>query len=434
MQSAKDSYFRQGLPNVTQFFFEEHPILSAQPEFYGCVRLGCLGARGQFRLLRWKVDMSLLKQFLRFSAVFAIIAATPVLKAQEFHPFVDPLTFDPDWQWFAPVDNLSLAELSPKKRANTGWFASHDRSRLWLSRPDGSNSAQFNSDGAGDFVWGHRTDLGFMRDNGSGWMVNFRRMSTGCGIYHVTQTERINRFVDDDAQDLLGDRNDPFLGGRFYEVKDSLNVGSLDNFEVNKTWRKSPYRYGGILEPFVGFRYSAFMDVAQDQNYSRSNLNLNGGPPDAETQLEILVTDRTRTMNQMLGGQLGARYFTHYHRWRVGGEARAFLAGNYQTSNNSFTTDQTYYDGSPASGVGVTSTARTSTLIVRTNDTLVWGYELRADAAYQLTKYISVRGGLEAVEFVQGIWRGGTSFRGNTNLTNQDVFMAGITFGVELNR
>lgn len=424
---------------MTQLSFTDHPILSAQPEFYWCVQQReAWTHEGQFRLLRWKGVMSLLKQFFQISAVVAILVATPVVKAQEFHPFVDPLEFNPDWQWFAPVDNWSLAELSAKKRANTGWFASHDRTWIWLSRPDTPSSAQFSTSGAGDFVWGHRTDLGFMRENGHGWMVNFRRMSTGCGIYNGTIVERINRFVDggDGAPDLLDDQNDPFLGGRFYNVQNSVNVASLNNFELNKTWRKSPYRYGGILEPFVGLKYASFTDVAQDQSYNRSTVNLNEplGDPDAATQLEILLTDRTVTLNRMLGGQLGARYFTHYHRWRVGGEARVFMAANYQTNDNVFTTDQTYYGGAPSLGVDVESTSRNSTFITRTNEATVWGYELRADAAYQLTKYISVRGGFEALEFARGIWRGGTSVRGNTNLTNQDVFMAGLTFGVELNR
>lgn len=380
--------------------------------------------------------MSLLKQFLRFSAVVTAIVTTPVVRAQETHPFVDPLEFDPDWQWFAPVDNFSLLELTPKKRANTGWFASHDRTYSWLQRPENTSANQPSQSLGGDFVWGHRTDLGFMRDNGSGWMANFRRLTTGCGVYNHTIVERINRFVDDEDIDLIDDRNDPWLGGRFYDVQDSVNVAFFNNVEINKTWRKSPYRYGGILEPFIGVKYASFNDITQDQEYSRSTTNLNEplAPPDDATQLEILLTDRTTTINRMLGGQLGARYFTHYRRWRVGGEARVFLAGNFQTNSNVFTTDQTYYDGAPGLGVEVVSTSTASTFITRHNETTVWGYELRADAAYQLTRYISARGGVEVMEFARGIWRGGTSFRGNTTSTNQDVLMAGLTFGVELNR
>ncbi len=48
---------------------------------------------------------------------------------------------------------------------------------------------------------------------------------------------------------------------------DSLNVGSYSSFEVNKTFRMEPYRYGGILEPLVGLRYSQFKDYSLNQNY-----------------------------------------------------------------------------------------------------------------------------------------------------------------------
>ena len=372
-------------------------------------------------------------------AVVAMIVTASTGNAQQFHPFIDPMEFDPDWQWFAPVDLAHLNELSPKKRANVGWFASHDRTYVWLSRPETASSPQFRTEGAGDFVWGHRTDIGFMQENNTGWMVNFRRMSTSCGVWHSVLTERINRLEEDDEGGGTffpwPDRNDPFYAGRFYNLKDSVNVASFNNFELNRTWRKSPYRYGGILEAFGGFKYANFRDLAQDQSYERSIINLNEpGAVDTETQLEILQTDRTVTLNRMVGGQLGLRYFTHYNRWRLGGEFRAFLAGNFQTSTNTFTEDLTYYDGGPGLGTDVSSTATDSFMFYRTNQATVWGYEVRADAAYQLTKYIGVRGGVEFLELARGIWRGGTSVRGNTDSTNQSVFMAGMTFGLELNR
>jgi hypothetical protein len=394
---------------------------------------------GQFRLLRWKGAMSLLKKTLQILAAVALMVTASTGNAQQFHPFIDPMEFNPDWQWFAPVDLAHWNELSAKKRANIGWFASHDRTYLWLSRPEVAGSSQFRTDGAGDFVWGHRTDVGFMQENNTGWMVNFRRMNTGCRGWNEVLTERINRLEEDDEGGGTffpwPDRNDPFYAGRFYNVKSSINVATFNNFELNRTWRKSPYRYGGILEAFGGFKYANFRDIAQDQSYSRSTVNINEpGAFDTETQLEILETDRTVTLNRMVGGQLGLRYFTHYNRWRLGGEFRAFLAGNFQTSTNTFTEDLTYYSGGPDLGVDVTTTGVNSFMFYRTNQATVWGYEVRADAAYQLTKYIGVRGGVEFLELARGIWRGGTAVRGNTDSTNQSVFMAGMTFGVEINR
>jgi hypothetical protein len=383
--------------------------------------------------------MSLLKQTWRIMAVVAMIVTASAANAQQFHPHIEPLDFDPDWQWFAPVDLAHLNELSPKKRASTGFYATFDRSYLWLSRPEGPNSDQISTDGSGDFIWGSRIDAGYMRESGHGWMVNFRWLDTDCGIWHETLTERLNRLNEEDEGDgsffPWPDRNDPFYAGRFYNLKDSINVASFQNFELNKVWRKSPYRYGGILEAFGGLKWAKFRDTAQDQEYERTTDNLNEpGAIDTETQLEILLTDRTVTLNNMVGGQLGVRYFKHFNRWRFGGEFRTFLAANFQTNTNTFTERLTYYGGGPGLGTEVSSTAVDSFMTYRTDQSTVWGYEVRADAAYQLTRSIGARAGVEFLEMARGIWRGGTSIRGNTDSRNQNVFLAGFTFGLELNR
>jgi hypothetical protein len=55
--------------------------------------------------------------------------------------------------------------------------------------------------------------------------------------------------------------------------------------------------------------------------------------------------------------------------------------------------------------------------------------ELRFDAAYRLTRDISIRGGAEFMDFGQGIGRGI-----NIQDNNQDVIMYGFTMGVTWNR
>jgi hypothetical protein len=54
---------------------------------------------------------------------------------------------------------------------------------------------------------------------------------------------------------------------------------------------------------------------------------------------------------------------------------------------------------------------------------------VRAEAAYELTKYIQLRAGMQFMEFARGIGRG-------INLieNDQDVTMAGATFGLTINR
>jgi hypothetical protein len=59
------------------------------------------------------------------------------------------------------------------------------------------------------------------------------------------------------------------------------------------------------------------------------------------------------------------------------------------------------------------------------------------ESAYQVTKNIALRGGLEAINFGRGIWRGGFPTIVGQDFSNRDeqkLFLAGFTFGAELNR
>jgi hypothetical protein len=385
--------------------------------------------------------MSLLKLTWRFLGAVAIIALAPVAvhaQAQDFLPIAEPMEFNPDWQWFAPIDVDELSETTLRKRGNFGWFASHDRTRTWVARPDIGPNSKFT----GDFANGHKTEIGFARENGGGWLMNYTSMN-GLKTYHGTVVERINRFNDDDdPNDPTGDpvfpvvdRNDPRFLARSYRVDDSLNAGSLQSFGLCKTWRRSPYRYGGILEPLIGLKYATFTDLKQDQDYQRStNLVATPGGTTTDTQLEIFRSYETTNLNRLIGGQVGARYFTDYHKWRLSAEFRTFLTANFQTSTQVENTTQTEYDGGPGVGGDVVYNDVQSILTYKTARTTVWGFEAKADAAYQLTKYIGLRGGVSVFDMARGIQRGGINILRTSNAKNQDVFMAGMSFGIEINR
>lgn len=388
--------------------------------------------------------MSLLKQTWRFLGACAVFALAPVANAQDSLPLAEPMEFNPDWQWFAPVDADELSESSLRKRGNYGWFASHDRMRIWVSRPD-TSGANF----AGDFVGGHRTDLGFVRENGSGWLFNYSKL-TNLSVYHGTFTERINRVNTADPTGGVStattqvfpfvDRNDPWTLSRSYNLADSLNAGGYWNFEINKTWRRSPYRYGGILEPLIGLKYANFTDNTQDQNYFRSNTQItNPAGTTTSTQLETLQSWETTNLNRLIGGQIGARYFNSYRKFRIGAEFRTFLAGNFQTVTHAHNTYITEYGAAPAINAAVAATEYTSVLDYRTRQSLAWGFETRLDTSYQVTKYIGLRAGVQVVDLARGIMRGGERI-GPANITPptsaklQNVLMAGLTVGIELNR
>lgn len=377
--------------------------------------------------------MSLLNIAWRVVAAVTVVVTAPTVNAQVFHPFAEPLEVDPDWQFFAPVDVDAMTELSPRKRANRGWFATYDRTNLWVSRPHTESSAD-----RGDFGWGNRYDLGFMSERDSGWLFSFRNMG-GPNVYDrvsVTRIDRQNPNPNDPNNPVFPptDRNDPQQGFRVYVLGDSLNVVGLTNFEVNKTWRRSPYRYGGVLEPMMGFKYSTLKDTALNQSYFRSqNLIGTPGGVSTTTDVETLISNTTRTVNQMVGGQLGARYFTHANRWTLSGELRAFGMANFQSRHFELRSEATEYTG--LGGTVVIDDTFTGTSNVHDNNTeFVLGFEARAEAAYQVTKYFNVRAGIDVINFASGIWRGANPGFGNVNLHDQDVQMAGFTFGATINR
>jgi hypothetical protein len=233
------------------------------------------------------------------------------------------------------------------------------------------------------------------------------------------------------------DANDEQMGTRAYILGDSLNVVNFSSFELNKTWRRRPYRYGGILEPMVGFRYSTFNDFALNQSYSRNITQITTpGGVTAQTQLETLISNETRIKNQMVGGQLGARYFTHYQRWTLSGEFRAFATANFQNRTYNQRTFTTEYAAAPAIDAAVSATDySTGSLVVNeSNNEFVFGFEARAQAAYQVTRAFNIRAGVDVLNFAQGIWRGANPGFGQVGNHDQDVQMAGFTFGVVLNR
>jgi hypothetical protein len=195
------------------------------------------------------------------------------------------------------------------------------------------------------------------------------------------------------------------------------------------------------LEPFFGLRYITLNDYTQNDIYSRfetltGNLvytSAAGGifiPPPA---LALVGTEQidsvtTRFENHMFGAQLGLRWFKQKSRWNLSGEVRAFAVQNFQRFETRTNTERTVY----ASGVApttVTGVLYQSTVGNAASDEFVFGTEIRTQAAYDITKYIQLRTGVQFMNFGRGI------ARGNNPLNNdEDLLTVGYTIGVAVNR
>lgn len=204
------------------------------------------------------------------------------------HPFIDPMAFNPDYQFFAPAD---VDNYGDGPEANFGWFATYDRLRIYVTRPDYVPSYT-----EGDWAWGNRFDVGYMSEEEHGWLFSFWHIDGPNSINVLTQ-ERINVYEEDDeiygtpdaiilrggggggggtttpGQPVPGypvqDRNNPITGQRDYRLEDYLNVATLQSWELNKTLRCNQKHYGSWVEPFCGFRYMNFSSNTNVDNYLR---------------------------------------------------------------------------------------------------------------------------------------------------------------------
>ena len=230
---------------------------------------------------------------------------------------------------------------------------------------------------------------------------------------------------------------------RFFDVEDSENVFDYDSYEFNKTWRMEPYHYGGILEPFIGFRWMRLTDSNRRDTLFTSG-DITGNNTIIQNNLlpaDQLLRDQSITENEMIGGQFGFRYFKYRNRFTYSTNFRVFMGENFQCSK--FTQEETIVaygdlDGGPATvdpGDIVVDVQNTSTRPEYTrNEEFFVGFDLRGEIGYQLTRMITLRAGVQLIDIGTGVWRGGVT-RGNFygGDQDQDVVMLGGTFGVTLN-
>ncbi len=375
--------------------------------------------------------------------------STSLAQVQPSHtPFQDPFAFDPDFRWFEPIYQADFEDMKPQKRANRGWYAAYDRMSLYGSRPE-----QEQGNNKLDQGWGNRYDLGFMLEEENGWAATVFDME-GPNAYEGFNRERLNRRNVAQQLVVLGvggpgtpsfsifpptDRNNAGFNERFVEIQNSQNVVDFRSYELNKTWRLQPYHYGGILEPLVGLRYMKYSDFYQRESY---NAGLFSDPTGAIAvgAAEIETTTLSEARNDMFGGQLGFRYFKFQDRFRYSAELRVFSMANFQCNTLQTTQATTYYAGANAAGQFVVPVGtlpqgyyidRTRPLYGR-NEEFVFGFDIRSEVSYQLTKMFEIRGGFQMIDFAQGIWRGrlGDPLARN----DQQALFFGGTFGIAINR
>ncbi len=434
----KDRIFRYALPKPIQFQAPSVPILAAQPDFIRSTGYSDPIVKSLSGTVE-EIIMSVLQRTIRMFVLAAMAVAGQVGMSQEgYHPFSEPMSFDPDWQFFAPVQMQDLQDLTARQRANNGFYVAYDRMQIGLNRSDTESASNKI-----DFTWGNRFDFGWMNSKESGWMFSTVNVG-GPNVYNQYDQSRLNQFILPATNPGLQPnfQNDS-ENRRHFLIQDSVNVGSFSTFEANKVWRMEPYRYGGILEPMVGLRYAFFGDGAANDVYSTAPLiNNNVNPPTIIGTAENLLRDRVDTNNYMILGQAGFRYTKFINRWTLSNDMKFFGGHVYQNQSTSRVTTQATYATTPA--VGVTSLTEGNVVDSfysgRKGEKSTIGFDLRVEGSYKATKYLDLRGGFAMMYFARGIWRGQTTTEnnmqggGNRDSNNQNLIMPAFTFGIALNR
>lgn len=402
--------------------------------------------------------MSLKKLTLWLAGGILCLSLAPVARGQHYQPFIDYGYFDYDMQPFAPAADIDGYGGEPQMR--TGWYGAYNRMYISVSRPNGDtafgqtpqgpvlNGVNYNQS---DFTWGNRWDLGYMTDDNHGWGFTYMHID-GPNVNEIVRVERINRVNEDDEGRPPPDEDDPMFvyppqdrnqsgptnSARFYDVTDSVNDGNFNSLELNKIWRLAPLQHGGLLEPFVGVRYAQFTDTFNRGDYIRYDeegtvvpmlpQTPTDMPPFDDATIEDYIQDWYMFQNEMIGGQLGVRWLKEASRWNLSSELRGFAFQNFQTLTRTFNQQRTYYDGF---GTGAEAQAMefSKDITYHHATATVVGCDIRAEAAYEVTRDFHLTVGCQFIGMFTGIGRGP-----NIHENSEDLIMTGVSFGAVWNR
>jgi len=312
--------------------------------------------------------------------------------------FVSDQLMNYDMQMFAPVDYNMLDE---EPKPSTGLFFTYDRTTSGLTASESTTIAGLGAPGFNHTTWGNRFEFGFMNENDCGWTATINRME-----------------------------GSQFINGRDIGNQTPMQLSAkYQSYELNRVFRQR-LKSGSYFEPYIGARYAYVQDESiQDQTTFLFNLS------------DPLLADRNRflqeSQNNLFGGTLGARWFRETGRWTVSSNVATFLAYNKQTQ---FASDLGY-DENQIRLLVVERGAEASTFVP--------SGEARFDLAYNVTRDLSLRVGGQMIYFFEGLDRinglpmnlnpnsvlsGASPFNPLTTVADQDMFVYGVTFGLEWKR
>ena len=372
-----------------------------------------------------------------------------------------------------------------------GFFFTFDGLYWWISTPektpigfpDLTRNVYFGPNDTDMVVQSNTHDTGFIKNfdtDGNryevgriidrwGWFVSHYNLS-GQGTYDTLHD--VDMVFVDDAFGPAGSRllegwyvDDPVAGTAVlrdlpvtFDEIDVVNRVEHWSVELNAVYRTRRKHHGGFFEFFAGCRYPEFdeefkvdaigatltgdsIDVWEDNNRDGTWEEGTIDVGDDGFPLRTLGNSRwrTRAENNIVGPQVGVRWFRQHGHWRLSTEGRFFAGFNNQNIHQtgvfgSQLDASQLIEGRPA--------VFDTTGFENEADALEFspGAEFRIDLHYQLTRAISVKVGWTGF-YLDGIARASSIINYevptmglNMGNNRQDVFIHGLNIGVEANR
>ena len=302
-------------------------------------------------------------------------------------PFVEPGIFNYDSQVFAPFEFTNDEEKDP----NTGFFVTFDKTYTSVSR-SGTRSTDDVSQSTGNhYLWGTRYEAGWMNDSDDGWHLGYQNSE---GIY--------------------------FTNGQDVNVATPTLVDNrFATFELNRVFRQE-LSQGGYFEPYIGIQYLNFNDKTLQDLTQTAGLTTGGNRFKQEVD------------NNAFGIHAGGRFNKRSGRFRFTADTAIVTAYNQQSY---FSTDL--------------FSSGTTVFISEANEedqSFVPALDLQFESSYNISRDISLRGGVQVLWAFDGVARANTltqSLNPNSNfgpggpgagLNSEDYVAAGFIFGFEWKR
>jgi hypothetical protein len=372
-------------------------------------------------------------------------------------------------QPFAPAQT---SEYGNGPRAHEGWFFGYQRLVWSLSQPESSfmgahpihtvpafgtnflvpaNALTIdNSFIRAVQAWGNLWEIGYMDDTSYGWYLGI--------LDHVSQGQyetKINPFITFGDPDQLLTGYVFVLGvpvelGQFPGVFETLlmrNITTLNGVEAMRTYRAPRLHRGGYFEVMYGVRWFQMVDGYEvwGMGNGESRITFGGIPDDATFPYNMLDESYwgTTVQNNLIGPQIGLRWFAQRGHWVTSVEGRFLAAANFQNVHQKAflgTDTLTNRDGivGPGGAIAFQGLATNSHVY---NTTFSPMGELRVNVAYAATRNINLTVGYDGI-IVGNVSRASNrvdynspNLVGITPKSNNEVFFVnGLNFGVTINR